>query len=85
MFRDLLFVPSSGLRNEVLARCISYIGITDMEGEPIGSFLNPDDGTKSKSRNVGFLFLIRRRVITQKEDNFNTMNHGESLKFNIQF
>ena len=28
--------------------------------------------------------IIRRRVITKKEDHFNTMNHGESLKFNMR-
>ena len=32
---------------------------------------NPEDGTKSKSQNVGFKFVTRRRVITQKEDYFN--------------
>jgi hypothetical protein len=29
-----------------------------------------------------FLILTRRRVITQKEDNLNTVNHSESLKLN---
>jgi hypothetical protein len=49
----------------------------------VKKFLNPEDGTNNKSQNAGFQFsiLTRRRVITQK-DHFNTMNHGESSKFN---
>jgi hypothetical protein len=31
----------------------------------------------------GFFFLSRRRVITQKEENWKNMNCGESLKVNI--
>ena len=43
-------------------------------------FINPEDGTNSKSWNIGFQFLTRCWVITQKRSSFKTMNHGESLK-----